>query len=1022
MSLQQELLLSAVWESSAEGMRVTDFTGKIININKAFCELTGFEKTSLIGKPFTIIYDKNEQADLMNYYLEFLSSGKKKERSLKRSTFRNGKQLMIEASYSLVEILGEKHVLTIFRDITDLIKAKKARLKSEDKQRELYRMIRLMLDNSSDMVWAKDLQNRYTFVNKAMCENLLVSQDTEEPIGKDDMFFAEREREKHKDNPEWHTFGEVCRDTDSVVLKSRKPEQFNEYGNVKGKFVFLDVHKAPIFDEEGNIIGTVGSGRDVTEEKKIYRELISSQEKIKLSEEKFRTFADYTYDWEYWISPTGDIIYMSPSCERISGYKYSEFIADKDLCKKIVHSEDKEIYANHVRENKGGITAIPDIEETEYRIITKNGEVRLINHFCRHIKSADGRNLGRRVSNRDITDQKKAESALSENEERYEKLFRITPSGIILLDKNGIILESNDAVTKILQYTPEELKGKDVRELSLPERYEKIGNDITRILNGEILNNEIENIKKDGTVCIIELQEIAITLKGGSKGILATVNDITERKKAEDAEMSLRIQLNKILDLVPSYIFAKDYDGKFLMVNKSLADIFNVSPEEVVGKTDYDYGATPEQIEGYLFADRKVIDSGKEIFIKEEQVMRKDGKPGWFQTHKIPYHHPGIEKPAILGVAVDITERKKAEEILLKSESRYRALVNLAVDGILLGSNEGVITDANESMCEIIGMAKKDFIGKHISLLPFSSESIKNNPFRFDLLKKGEIVLNERVLIRPDGTEVNIEMRSKMMPDGTYQSIYRDITKRKQVESEINLKNEELFKLISEKDKFFSIIAHDLRSPFMGFLGFTNLLKSGVQYLSLEELQDIANNMNISAHNLFDLLTNLLEWSMMQRGLMPFKPERLSLKNLSEKIIDIFSDALRKKNINVESKIENDIFITADEAMINTVLRNLISNAIKFTEIGGFVTISAKKTEYNVVISVKDTGIGMSNELKNNLFRVDKKVRREGTEEEPSTGLGLLLCKEFIEKHNGEIFITSEEGKGSKFSVNLPLN
>lgn len=710
---------------------------------------------------------------------------------------------------------------------------------------------------------------------------------------------------------------------------------------------------------------------------------------------------------------------MSPSCERISGYKYSEFIADRDLCKKIVHPEDIHIYEEHILEKKGGIACIPEIDETEYRIITKNGDVRLISHFCRYIKSADGRNLGRRVSNRDITEQKQAELALSENERRYQTLFKISPSGIILLDENGIILESNDAISKILQYTPDELKGKDVRELSLPEKHEKIENDIEKIMSGEVFENEIENIRKDGTICTIELKEIAVTLKGGGRGILATVNDITERKKAEDAEKSLRKQLNKILDLVPSYIFAKDYDGKFLMVNKSLADIFKVPPEEVVGKSDSEYGATPEQIEGYLKADRRVIDTGKELFIKEEQVMRKDGIPGWFQTHKIPYIHPGTNKPAILGIAVDITDRKETEQVLKKNEEKYRTLVDLAVDGILLGNSEGIITDANKSMCEILGMEKDAIIGKHISYLPFTENCIKDNPFRFDLIKRGETVLNERTIKRPDGVGVTVEMRSRMMPDGTYQSIYRDISSRKNVEEEIKQKNDKLFKLNAEKDKFFSIIAHDLRAPFLGFLGYTDLMKKDLDYLSFEEIQDIANNMNISAHNLFDLLTNLLEWSMMQRGLKSFKPEKFLLNNITKNIIGVFSDAAKKKQISIEQNIKSNLYITADEAMLKTILRNLLSNAIKFTKREGDIIISAYETENNVVFSVKDSGIGMSEEMKNNLFKIDKKVRREGTEEEPSTGLGLLLCKDFLEMHNGKIKVESEEGKGSEFIVLL---
>lgn len=561
----------------------------------------------------------------------------------------------------------------------------------------------------------------------------------------------------------------------------------------------------------------------------------------------------------------------------------------------------------------------------------------------------------------------------------------------------------------------------NVRDLSFPERYDQIGKDIKTLLSGKNLKLEIENRRKDGTVCILELNERAITLKNGVTGILAVANDITSRRQAQEAETSLREQINKILDLVPSYIFAKDYDGKFLMVNKSLADLFGVSPSEVAGKTDGDYGATEEQIKGYLTTDRAVIDSGKEIFIKEEQVLRKDGKPGWFQTHKIPYHHPGINKPAILGVAVDITERKHAEEVLQESECRYRELIDLAVDGIILGSNDGVIIDANKSICDILGMAKESFIGKHITYLPFKNQSIERNPFRFDLLNKGEIVLTERTLVRPDGKEIIVEMRSKMMPDGSYQSFYRNITNRKLEEQEIKSKNEELIRLNNEKDKFFSIIAHDLRSPFQGFLGYTELLRTNINKLTLIELKGIATDLNIYANTLFELLTNLLEWSMMQRGLTAFNPEKLSVKYLADEILNLFTESAKQKGIEIKEDINKDIFVMADKSMLATVLRNLVSNSIKFTLKEGTITLSASTTGNNVLINVKDTGIGMNSAIMSNLFKLDKQTNRSGTDDEPSTGLGLLLCKEYVEKHNGKIIVDSEVGKGSEFIVSLPV-
>ena len=132
--------------------------------------------------------------------------------------------------------------------------------------------MRLMCDNVPDLIWAKNLEKRFIFTNKAICEKLLHAKDTDEPIGKTDMYFAERERASHPAQPHWHDFGEICSDSDEVVMKNRKPERFDEFGNVKGEFLFLDVYKAPIWDETGNMIGTVGCGREVTKEKKIERE------------------------------------------------------------------------------------------------------------------------------------------------------------------------------------------------------------------------------------------------------------------------------------------------------------------------------------------------------------------------------------------------------------------------------------------------------------------------------------------------------------------------------------------------------------------------------------------------------------------------------------------------------------------------------------------------------------------------------------------------------------------------------
>ena len=162
-------------------------------------------------------------------------------------------------------------------------------LKKEGKRyREMYRLFRLLADNVQDMIWAKDLKGRYIFVNKSICEKLLNAKSTEEPIGKTDLYFAERERKSHPDNPKWHTFGELCVNSDEVVLKTKKPGRFDEFGYVKGKYLHLDVYKAPLWDENGNLIGTVGTARDVTKEKYLEKLKEEKEKELKKSHERLR--------------------------------------------------------------------------------------------------------------------------------------------------------------------------------------------------------------------------------------------------------------------------------------------------------------------------------------------------------------------------------------------------------------------------------------------------------------------------------------------------------------------------------------------------------------------------------------------------------------------------------------------------------------------------------------------------------------------------------------------------------------
>lgn len=239
----------------------------------------------------------------------------------------------------------------------------------------------------------------------------------------------------------------------------------------------------------------------------------------------------------------------------------------------------------------------------------------------------------------------------------------------------------------------------------------------------------------------------------------------------------------------------------------------------------------------------------------------------------------------------------------------------------------------------------------------------------------------------------------------------------------IYFQQKELQKLNAQKDKFFSIIAHDLRGPFSSFLGVTQLLDEMLPELSREEIRDFAVNMRSSATNLYSLLENLLQWAKNQQGLIPFTPmKELLLSLVNESILTLLEPA-KNKGIDIVNNIDGSFEVFADKNMLQTVIRNLVSNAIKFTPKGGNITLSAKaNSASDVEISVRDSGIGMNEAMVSNLFQLDAKTNRPGTEGEMSTGIGLLLCKDFVETHGGEIRVESEEGKGSVFYFNIPLN
>lgn len=251
---------------------------------------------------------------------------------------------------------------------------------------------------------------------------------------------------------------------------------------------------------------------------------------------------------------------------------------------------------------------------------------------------------------------------------------------------------------------------------------------------------------------------------------------------------------------------------------------------------------------------------------------------------------------------------------------------------------------------------------------------------------------------------------------------HAELKARVKTHLQVKQMRENLAEVNATKDKFFSIIAHDLRNPFNHLLGFSELLIDRFDTLDDHRKQEFIGNIYSSLQHMFRLLENLLSWSRLQLGTIEWDPSPIELSSLVKETMELLENQAGSKQINLESRHSEKLMVFGDPNMLETVLRNLISNALKFTKEKGTVWVDAEVSEGIATIAVNDTGIGMPPDIVAELFRIDATFSQPGTNEERGTGLGLILCKEFVEKNGGEIWVESVENKGSKFSFTIPLH
>ncbi|MHB8929160.1 MAG: sensor histidine kinase [Melioribacteraceae bacterium] len=368
----------------------------------------------------------------------------------------------------------------------------------------------------------------------------------------------------------------------------------------------------------------------------------------------------------------------------------------------------------------------------------------------------------------------------------------------------------------------------------------------------------------------------------------------------------------------------------------------------------------------------------------------------------------------------DVTELAVIEKLIQSIHVSDYSILKALPDLIFVLSDKGVFLECKNGNYQNLFINSRQFKGHSVSSLFPKETADQILDIIHTALLTGEVETIEFELGSGIPDELMFfEARFVISEYEKVLMILRDITIQKRAEIQIQNFTEELKHLNATKDKFFSIISHDLRTPINGLLGYAEILSNDLDNLDKDEIREFAMNIVEISKTTNSLLTNILDWSRIQTGRISFQPEIIDVWKSADRILNLLNPSASNKNITLSNTIKKETYIYADENMVHSILINLTGNAIKFTNSGGLVRLSCEEKENHFHFTVTDNGVGISKTNIEKLLQPEIIFSSNGTAKEKGTGLGLLLCKEFVEKHSGRIWVESEEGSGTIFNFTI---
>jgi PAS domain S-box-containing protein len=755
--------------------------------------------------------------------------------------------------------------------------------------------------------------------------------------------------------------------------------------------------------------------RDITERKHV-------EEKLRKSEMQLSNALDIAHlgPWEYDVLKDeftfNDHFYkiFRTTAEQVGGYKMSSL----EYARRFVHPDDLHMVADETR--LAIETTNPNFNrQLEHRIIYTDGTIGYITVLFFIIKDDKGNTIKTYGVNQDITERKMAEVAIKISEEKFRKVFSTSPDSINInrLD-DGMYIAINSGFTQSTGYTDEDVKGKTSIDINIwdnPDDRKKLIEGLKS--DGLVKNLEARFRKKNGEVNYGLMSASVIDLNG-MPHIISITRDITDRKKAEEVIRDSERKFRETVENLQEGYYKCTVDGILLEHNPAFCEIlgFN-SDKDLSGVRLPDFWQNPADREVYL------KDMAKAGYIKNYTInAKKTNDEKMYILVNSHFLKDDNEKyTGIEGTIVDLTERKQAEEALKESEIKYRNLIETMPEGFYRSKPEGFFIDVNPAIVKMLGYDNKEELMK-VNIpeeLYFSrDERIDGVNYNIDFVPDTDVYR----LKKKDGSEIWVEDHSRYIQDDSgnvlfHEGIMRDITESLRAQKAIVEAKEKAEEVSRLKTSFLASMSHEIRTPLNGILGFADILKNELKEPAHKNFADIIEK---SGNRLLETLDLILSFSKLEAEKEDVHYSNVRIENVIGEVLKSFEVVAKNKNLFLDLSIKEEKLVTKiDERFLRQILNNLINNAIKYTDAGG-ITVTLLRDNNNVLINVKDTGIGIAKDKHRIIFEEFRQESEGHGRSFEGTGLGLAITKRFVELMKGTIEVESEVGVGSIFTVKFP--